>query len=273
LWEIMTDVVVREDVGAVAVLRLNRPPVNALSEELLEGIHRSVLAAADDPAVGSIVITGSDRAFVAGGDIELLQAADPARFRRYFRGMQQVWDEIEAVPVPTIAAIRGYALGGGCELALSCDLRFASDTARLGMPEVRLGLFPAAGGTARLARQVGKGRALEIVWTCRQVPADEALRIGLVEQVRPDAELLPAAVDFAAALAAGPRDALAAAKRCVLAGLDGGLRAELRSEVREVEALFGTPDNQEGLAAFLQRREPHFGPPEAAPARPEATLR
>ena len=269
----MTDVVIREDVGAVAVLRMNRPPVNALSEELLDGIHRSVLTAADDPAVGAIVITGSDRAFVAGGDIELLQAADPARFKKYFRGMQQVWDEIEAVPVPTIAAINGYALGGGCELALSCDLRFAAETARLGTPEVRLGLFPAAGGTARLARQVGKGRALEIIWTARHVPAYEALRIGLVEQVYPDAGVLPAAIDFAATLAAGPRAALAAAKRCVLAGLDGGLRAELRSEVREVETLFGTPDNQEGLAAFLERREPHFGVAQSASAQPETTAR
>lgn len=255
----MANLVKVEHDEGVALLTLNHPPVNALSNELLCTIHHEVLAAADSPSIGAIVITGTGKAFVAGGDIVLLESADPDQFRAYFRFMQQAWDEIEAVPVPVIAAINGFALGGGCELALACDIRIAGSAAKLGLPEVHLGLFPAAGGTARLARQIGKGAALDIVWSCRHVDAEEALRLGLVERVVPDSELTAEALAFAKKLAAGPRDAIAAAKRTVLAGLDGGLRAELRTATREVESLFLTSDNQEGLSAFLEKRTPRFG--------------
>lgn len=242
----------------VAVVRLNRPPVNALNMEFLKILRASILDSAADRDVGAVVVTGTGKAFAAGGDIDLLNNLDETSFRDYVRTMQQSWDEIEAAPVPTIAAINGFALGGGFELALSCDLRIASANAKVGLPEVQLGLFPAAGGSTRLARVVGKGRALEILWSYRSVDAAEAFDLKLVEKVTAPDELMSEAVGLAKRLAAGPRAAIAATKRSVLAGLDGGPRAQFRSEIREVEALFGTPDNIEGVTAFLAKRKPVF---------------
>jgi enoyl-CoA hydratase/carnithine racemase len=256
--------VVREDqdgARGVALVRLDRPPVNALNHQLLTELADLVDGLHVDAAAGTlraVVVAGNERAFAAGADIK--EFSDRVQARRLGRAFRGALDGLASLPVPVIAAVTGFALGGGCELALACDLRVAGAAkTRFGQPEIQLGLIPGAGGTQRLARLVGPAVAKDLVWTGRQVDATEAQRIGLVDRVVADADVLTAALAWAGALAAGPRLAVAAAKRAVDGGLALGLAAGLDLEAGEFAALFDTADAREGTAAFVDKRPPRFG--------------
>jgi enoyl-CoA hydratase len=246
--------------GAVAVLTISRPTVlNALSAQTLDELGRAVLALEHDAAVRSIVITGAgEKAFVAGADIGELATQSPVAGRDHAQRGQHVFDRIESLGKPTVAAINGFALGGGCELAMACTLRIAADTARLGQPEINLGLIPGYGGTQRLARLVGAGHALDLLLTGRQVMADEALRMGLVNRVVPASALLTEARTLAALLAS--KAPIAA--RCIIAAVNQGLQMPLTQAQGLEAALFGlvfsTDDMREGTRAFLDKRQPEF---------------
>lgn len=234
----------------VATLRLNRPPLNPLSEATLGELADAARALAADPAVKAVVVCGSEKALAAGADIEEFGDQDDAR--RIEDAFRAAFDAIAAIPRPVIAAIRGFALGGGMELALACDLRVASEKARLGQPEVLLGIMPGAGGTQRLPRLVGPARAKELIWSGRQVRADEALAIGLVDRVVPDDEVEPNALEWAATFAGGAVVAMGLAKRVIDRGLDGTLAAGLDLETEAFVEVFGTDDAAVGVRSFLE---------------------
>jgi len=246
--------------GPVVLVTINRPEVlNALNSQALGELRLVMLEAKGDPAVRAVIVTGSgERAFVAGADVgevaDLVggHAADHAR-----RG-QQVFDLVEDLGKPVIAAINGYALGGGCELAMACTLRLAADTAKLGQPEIKLGIIPGHGGTQRLSRLVGAGRAMELVLTGRIIDAEEALRIGLVHRVVPRASLLQEARALAGSLAEGPSEAIRYAIRAVNGGSDMALPDALFLEATLFGLLAGTDDMREGTRAFLEKRKANF---------------
>lgn len=243
-----------EPLEGVALVTLNRPrALNALSFALLLRLAEAVEALDADPACRAIVITGAGtRAFAAGADVAELAGQTAASLAESpgFRG----WDRVAAVATPTIAAVRGYALGGGAELALACDMVVAGDDATFGQPEIGLGIIPGAGGTQRLARAIGKGRTMELVLTGRRVPAAEAERLGIVTRLVPAAGTLAAALDLAAAVAAQPDEAVRAAVAAVRIAFEGPLADGLRAERDLFRALFGTADQVEGMRAFLDRR-------------------
>lgn len=246
--------------GPVGLVTIARPQVhNALDAATLDALRRTVLRLKHDEGVRAVVITGAgERAFVAGADIGELARLSAADGQAYALAGQHVFDLIEHLGKPVIAAINGRALGGGCELALACHLRVAVPAAALGQPEVRLGLIPGFGGTQRLPRLLGKSRALELLLSGREVGADEALRIGLVHRVVPPAELLPAARAWALELAALPVLAL----RAVLQAVNRGPEVALPEALFLEATLFGTvtssEDAREGTAAFLEKRRPVF---------------
>ncbi len=234
----------------VALLRINRPPMNALSLELLGELAEVATSLATDPAVKAVVVVGGERAFAAG--FEISEFEDEERARLISVRFRTALDALGAIPRPVIAAVNGYALGGGLELAMACDLRIVADNARVGQPEILLGLIPGAGGTQRLARLVGPARAKEIVWSGRQVRADEAERIGLVDRVVPAAELLGAATDWAAGFARGAVVAMGLAKRAIDRGLDGSLDEGLDIETDAFIEVFATEDAAIGVRSFLE---------------------
>ncbi len=249
-----------EMADGVATLTVNRPRVlNALNEETLlelEGAFAELEAA---PEVRVVIITGAgEKAFVAGGDIAANQAYTPLQAREFALLAQRVLDAIERCRKPVIAAINGYAVGGGCELALACDLRLAADGARLGQPEINLGIIPGWAGTQRLPRLVGRGRALELLFTGDLIDAAEALRIGLVNRVVPGSELLPEARRLAARIAAKSQVALRLCKEAVHHGLelDSARAAHLEADLFAL--CFATDDQKEGMRAFLEKRKPVF---------------
>ncbi len=243
--------------GAIAVLTLNRPPVNALSAALAADLEAAVGRAAD-PAVRAVVVTGSPH-FAAGADIGELKAAAAGRSDTPLAShLSAALLALEALPKPIVAAVRGFALGGGLELALACDFRYLADDARVGLPEIKLGIFPGAGGTQRLPRLVGVGKAREMIYSGRHVRAPEALAIGLADKVVPADDLLAAALEYAATLAKGATVAIGAAKRAVNATLGLSLEAGLEVEASGFVDCLGTEDAAEGLAAFLEKREPVF---------------
>ena len=246
----MTDPLVLSEAlpNGVAVLRLNRPPLNPLSHALLTALAAEAQALAADPDAKAVVLTGSDRAFAAGADIDEFGTAEEAR--NVSDDFRAACAALGAIPRPVIAAISGFALGGGLEVALACDLRIAGDSARLGQPEILLGIIPGGGGTQRLTRLVGPGRAKELIWSGRQVRAEEALAIGLVDRVVPAAELDAAALGWAAELAAGAVVAMGLAKRAIDRGLDGTLDAGLDEETAAFAEVFGTEDAVTGIASF-----------------------
>ena len=258
-----------EPLPGVALVTLNRPrALNALSFELLLHLAQAVEALDADPACRAIVITGAGtRAFAAGADVAELaaQTAESLAASEGFRG----WDRVAAVATPTIAAVRGYALGGGAELALACDMLVAADTATFGQPEINLGVIPGAGGTQRLARAIGKARTMELILTGRRVDAVEAERLGFVTRVVPAAETLAAALDLAAAVAAQPPQAVRAAVAAVRAAFETPLAEGLVVERDLFRALFGTPDQEEGMRAFLDRREPRWRADGSFPTAPD----
>jgi enoyl-CoA hydratase len=241
---------------AVALVTLQRPEArNALSFDLLRDLDEVLAVLDDDESCRAIVITGSgERAFAAGADIRDLAGSSRDQLRR--DDPFAVIDRVGRLRTPVIAAVRGYALGGGCELALACDLIVAGDDAAFGQPELSIGVIPGAGGTQRLARAVGRARAMDLVLTGRQVRADEAERLGLVSTVVPAADVVAAALDRAAAIAALPVEAVRAAKASINAAQELPLEEGLRFERDRFEALFDTADQSEGMVAFLEKRPP-----------------
>jgi len=246
--------------GAIALVTVNRPHVlNALNIQTLDELRRAMIELKDDGATRAVILTGAgEKAFVAGADISELAALSPVAMHEHATRGQQVFDAIENLGKPVIAAINGFALGGGCELAMACTVRIAADSARLGQPEINLGLLPGFAGTQRLPRLVGKGVALEMLLTGRHVTADEALRIGLVNRVVPAASLVTEARALASDLAAKAPVAV----RYILEAVNKGVEASSdQGQVLEA-TLFGliasTSDMREGTRAFLEKRKPAF---------------
>lgn len=246
--------------GSVAVVTITRPQVlNALNSATIDELRRAALELRHDAAVRAVVITGAgEKAFVAGADINELAVLRPAEGKEHSRRGQHVLGLIESMGKPVIAAINGYALGGGCELALACTLRVAADTARLGQPEVNLGIMPGYAGTQRLSRLVGKGVALDLLLSGRHVTADEALRIGLVNRVVPAGELMGAAKAMAAELAGKPPVAVRYIIEAVNRGLDMSFDEGQFLEATLFGLVASTDDMREGTTAFLEKRRADF---------------
>jgi enoyl-CoA hydratase/carnithine racemase len=242
----------------VAEVRLCRPPVNALDEALVAALSTVVDAIGPDREVRAVVVTGDGPCFCAGADIAMLRRVDAEAFSAFVDGIQALFTAIERLPKPVIAAIDGPAMGGGLELALACDLRVLGPAAVLGVPEVRLGLLPGAGGTQRLARALPKGRALDLLVTGRGVAPAEALAWGLADRVVGEGSARAAALGLAGDLAAGAPLAIAALKDCVLSGREVTLDAGLEIERLAARHLGVTADFAEGLDAFLGKRSPRF---------------
>ena len=242
----------------VGVIRLDRPPANAIGlqvgEELLQAIRDADAAA----GVGAIVVWGGPKIFAAGADVKAMATWGPEEVQPSVDALGDACDLLEAIGTVSIAAVNGYALGGGMELALACDLRYLADDATLGQPEIKLGVIPGAGGTQRLVRMIGPGRTRELVYSGRSVPAAEAIALGLAERVLPSADVLATAVADARGFARGPRQALAAAKAAIAAATETPGAAGVEVERAAFLALFGTPDQREGMAAFLDKRPPRF---------------
>ncbi|MCC7032401.1 MAG: enoyl-CoA hydratase/isomerase family protein [Acidobacteria bacterium] len=243
--------------GAVAILTFNRPKVlNALNAATLGELETALRALQSDDEVRAIVLSGAgEKAFVAGADINELAVLTPAQGKEHARHGQRIFDLIEQLGKPVIAAINGFALGGGCELAMACTLRVAADTARLGQPEINLGIIPGYGGSQRLPRLVGKGRALEILLTGDMVSAQRAYEIGLVNQVVPAAELMAAARTLAATLAGKAPIATRYILEAVNQGLDMPLAQAQFLETALFGAIASTEDTREGTSAFLEKRK------------------
>ncbi len=236
----------------VATIRLTRPPMNALNTAMQEELRAAAAELGSDHDVRAVVIYGGEKVFAAGADVKEFAGQDHAYMLRDAGRLTAALDAIARVPKPVIAAVTGYALGGGCELALTADFRISADDARWGQPEILLGIIPGAGGTQRLPRLVGPAKAKDIIFTGRFVDAQEALEIGLVDAVVPAAEVYPAALKMAGKLAKGPAHALAAAKAAIDEGLDGDLANGLRLESHLFASLFATEDRTIGMTSFLE---------------------
>jgi enoyl-CoA hydratase len=244
--------------AAVALLTLDRPDqLNALSFDVVAQLGALLAVLDADPACRAVVITGAgERAFAAGADIRELAGQTPASLRE-LDPLAPI-DRIGELSTPVIAAVRGFALGGGCELAMACDLVVAGDDAQFGQPEIKIGVIPGAGGTQRLTRAIGKARAMELILTGRRIGADDALAMGLVSQVVPAAETVERALELAGRIAAMPPLAVAAAKAAVVASQEHSLGQGLRFERHRFEGLFATDDQAEGMLAFLEKRTPRW---------------
>jgi enoyl-CoA hydratase len=246
-----------ETQGRVGIIRLNRPAaLNALSAALNAEAARAIAAFDADNGIGCILITGSEKAFAAGADIK--EMADMSAADAMIGDFAADWHVAANARKPVVAAVSGFALGGGCELVMQCDIVIAADTAKFGQPEIKLGLIPGIGGTQRLPRAVGKAKAMELILTGRTMDAAEAERAGLVSRVVPAASLMEEAMKVAGTIAAMPLPALIAAKEAVMRSFETPLAEGIRFERRLFHALFATEDRKEGMAAFLEKRPPAF---------------
>ena len=254
----MAEFVSLEVADAVATLTLQRPPMNALNRQMQSEIREAAHEVSARRDVGAVIVYGGPKVFAAGADIKEMGALAYQDMLRESTDLQDCFTAVARIPQPTIAAVTGYALGGGCELALCCDLRIAADDARLGQPEILLGIIPGAGGTQRLPRLIGVSRAKDLILTGRHVDAAEALSFGMVNSVVPADEVYSAALDLAGRLARGPALALRAAKEAVDHGMDVDLATGLDIERVRFAALFATDDQTEGMAAFTEKRAPSF---------------
>jgi enoyl-CoA hydratase len=245
--------------GAVGLIRLNRPAaLNALCDQLMGELGRQLVAFDADPAIGAIVLTGSEKAFAAGADIkEMKDRTYPAVALDDFIGA--TWETVLQVKKPVIAAVAGFALGGGCELAMMCDIIYAADSARFGQPEINLGVIPGAGGTQRLTRAIGKAKAMDLCLTGRMMDAAEAERCSLVARVFPAAELIDEVLKIAAKMASQSRYASALVKKAVNSAFETALAEGVKTERALFLSLFGTADQREGMSAFAEKRKPVFG--------------
>src|SRR3954462_7452934 len=236
----------------VGTIRLDRPKMNAIDEQLHQEVRAAAMEASERPEVRAVVIYGGERVFAAGPDIKAMSRIDGSAMTAWGRELQNSFRTVAQIPKPVIAAITGYALGGGYELALCADFRVLGASAKIGQPEIQLGIIPGAGGTQRLARLVGPARAKDLVFTGRHVGAEEALEMGLADAVVPDAEVLTPALAMARKFAAGPPLALAAAKRAIDEGLDLPLSEGLALETELFAGLFETEDQKIGMRSFLE---------------------
>lgn len=237
----------------VGTIRIDRPKLNPLSEQVAREIGQCVDEAHEDDTVGAVVVWGGERVFAAGADIKEMSDKDAVTMFKYIGRFQDVFTRLERLPKVTIAAINGYALGGGCELALACDLRICAENSHLGQPEILLGVIPGAGGTQRLSRLVGVGRAKELIYTGRFVPAEEALRIGLVNEVVAAEAVYERAVELARSFANGPTVALQAAKDAIQNGVDADMTTGLLLERQGFAALFVSEDQKVGMESFVEQ--------------------
>lgn len=246
--------------GKVAIVTVNRPEkLNALNAQVIDELGRCFAALAENREIGAIVLTGSgEKAFVAGADIKELAAQSPSQMLATSATGQRVFLSIERLGIPVIAAVNGYALGGGLELAMACTLRTASENAKLGLPEITLGILPGYAGTQRLVRLVGRGKALEMMLTGEPIGAQDALRLGLVNHVFPAAELQPKTLELARKLASRAPLAARAILRAVNEGTEQPLARGSQLEAELFSELAGTQDTQEGLRAFLEKRQAQF---------------
>lgn len=250
--------IVTERVDAVGLIQLHRPrALNALCDALMDELGAAIAAFDAEEAIGAMVLTGSEKSFAAGADIAEMQAKDyPQVLKEDF--ISRNWQAAAHARKPIIAAVAGYALGGGCELAMMCDMIVAADNASFGQPEIQLGVMPGAGGTQRLTRLVGKAKAMDMCLTGRRMDAAEAERAGLVSRVVPAAQLRAEALRIAAEIAALSRPAVQSTKKCVQQAYETALAAGIEYERRMFHALFALEDQSEGMAAFLAKRRPQF---------------
>ena len=252
-----TETIIVERRGRVGIVRLNRPQaLNALNATLRNELLGAVEAFDADADVGCILITGSDKAFAAGADIK--EMADKSYIDIFRADYAADYERLTRVRKPVIAAVAGFALGGGCELAMMCDFIIAADNAKFGQPEIKLGIIPGIGGTQRLTRAVGKAKAMDLILTGRMMDAAEAERSGLVARVVPAASLMEEAIKVAESIAAMSQPSLLAAKEAVNRSFETSLAEGVRFERRVFHALFATKDRKEGMAAFIEKRPPRF---------------
>ncbi len=249
-----------EHADGIATLTVDRPAaLNALNPDTMEEIGAAVARVAEDRSIRCLIITGAgDKAFIAGADIGAMVTMSGFAEKKFAEHGLAVLRRLETLHVPVIAAVNGYALGGGTELALACDLILAADTARFGQPEIKLGIIPGFGGTQRLPRRIGLSRARELIYTGRMIDADTALRYGLVNEVYPAGELMARSRELASVIAAQAPLAMQQAKAAINAGIEMDLDSGLRFETEAVALAFSTADKQEGMTAFLEKRAPKF---------------
>ena len=241
-----------ESPAGVATIRLTRPPMNAINTQLQEELRDAARAIGADVSIRAVVLYGGEKVFAAGADVKEFAGQSHADMMRDASRLSSAFDAIARIPKPVIAAVTGYALGGGCELALTADFRVSADNTKWGQPEILLGIIPGAGGTQRLPRLIGPAKAKDLIYTGRFVDAAEALEIGLVDVVVPAAEVYPTALAMAAKFATGPALALAAAKAAIDEGLDGSLESGLRRESHLFASLFATEDRTIGMTSFIE---------------------
>ncbi len=256
----MPEMIQVETHGRVGLIRLHRPQaLNALCDQLMDELGAQLLAFDADDAIGAVVLTGSEKAFAAGADIKEMQHRTyPAVLKDDFIGKR--WETVLRVNKPVVAAVAGFALGGGCELAMMCDMIVAADSAKFGQPEINLGVIPGAGGTQRLTRAIGKSKAMDLCLTGRMMDAAEAERSGLVARVVPAADLVAEAVKIADKIAGQSPVAALMVKRAVNAAFETTLTEGVRVERSLFLSLFGTPHQKEGMQAFVEKRKAVFGP-------------
>jgi enoyl-CoA hydratase/carnithine racemase len=248
----MAELVRVEVEDRVATIRLDRPPMNAINSVVQEELRAAARQVTEDESVRAVIVYGGEKVFAAGADVKEFAGQDHAFMVRDAARVMSSIDSIARIPKPVIAAVTGYALGGGCELALAADFRVSADNARFGQPEILLGIIPGMGGTQRLPRLVGPAKAKDLIFTGRFVDAQEALEIGLVDAVVPAAEVYSAARAMAEKFAKGPALALAAAKAAIDSGLDGDLTSGLRLESHLFASVFATEDSRIGIASFVE---------------------
>jgi enoyl-CoA hydratase len=247
--------IIVETQGRVGIIRLNRPQaLNALNRALVDDLTRAIDAFEADDAIGCLLITGNEKAFAAGADIK--EMADKTFAEAYGGNFAADWDRAAHTRKPVVAAVAGFALGGGCELAMQCDLIIAADSAKFGQPEIKLGIIPGIGGTQRLTRAVGKAKAMDLILTGRMMDAAEAERSGLVARVVPAADLMAEAMKVAKAIAAMSLPSVTAAKEAVNRAFESGLSEGVMFERRIFHSLFATEDQKEGMKAFIEKRKP-----------------
>ncbi|MEU4577150.1 enoyl-CoA hydratase/isomerase family protein [Nonomuraea sp. ATR24] len=254
----MADFVSVEVADQIATITLDRPKMNALNGQVQREIAEAARIADADPDAHAVILYGGERVFAAGADIKEMAGMSYADMAAHSRTLQDCFTAVARIGKPVIAAITGYALGGGCELALCADFRVAGESAKLGQPEIQLGIIPGAGGTQRLPRLVGPARAKDLIFSGRHVPAAEALAIGLVDRVVPDADVYRAAREWAATFTGGPTVALRAAKQAVDQGLEVDLDTGLEIERLQFSGLFATDDAKIGMSAFAEKSTPKF---------------
>ncbi len=250
-------VLLEHPADGVALLRINRPEArNALNLEVRKHLARHLTELGEDEATRAVVLTGNQKSFAAGADIK--EMADAGTIEMYRRGVHKLWRTIASCPKPVIAAVNGFALGGGCELAMTCDIIIAGETAKFGQPEVKIGIIPGGGATQRLTRAVGKYKAMRYILGGDPFNAREAFEMGLASEVVPDAEVEQRAIALAQQIAELPPLAIQLAKEAVLAGMEAPLSSALALEAKSAQMLFSSQDQKEGMRAFIEKRKPKF---------------